>query len=41
MQTRFDGRIRATVETHLNYASSLLSRAKGVYLLNADAGNPD
>ncbi len=41
MQTLSDGRIRVAVETHLNYESSLLPRAKGVYLLNVDAGNPD
>ena len=41
MQTRSDGRIRVAVETHLNYESSLLPRAKGVYLLNVDAGHPD
>ena len=41
MQTLSDGRIRVAVETHLNYESSLLPRAKGVYLLNVDAGNRD
>ena len=38
-QTLADGRVRVAVETHLNYESSLLPRAKGVYLLNVDAGN--
>ena len=35
-QTLADGRVRVAVETHLNYESSLLPRAKGVYLLTVD-----
>ena len=38
-QSLADGRVRVAVETHLNYENSLLPRAKGVYLLNVDAGN--
>ena len=38
VQTLADGRVRVAVETHLNYESSLLPRAKGVYLLDVDTG---
>ena len=31
------GRFRVAVETHLNYESSLLPRAKGVYIVPVDA----
>ena len=38
VQTLADGQVRVAVETHLNYESSLLPRAKGVYLLDVDTG---
>ena len=40
MQTLSQGGVRVAVETHLNYESSLLPRAKGVYLLNVNTRNP-
>ncbi len=33
-----DHRFRVAVETHFNYESSLLPRAKGVYIIQVDAG---
>ena len=36
-----DHRFRVAVETHFNYESSLLPRAKGVYIIPVDAGAED
>ena len=36
LQRLGDGRFRVAVETHLNYESSLLPRAKGVYIVPVD-----
>ncbi len=36
LQTRSDHQVRVAVETHFNYESSLLPRAKGVYILSID-----
>ena len=37
LQRQDGGRFRVAVETHLNYESSLLPRAKGVYIVAVDA----
>ena len=36
-----DHKFRVAVETHFNYESSLLPRAKGVYIIPVDAGVED
>jgi hypothetical protein len=39
LQTRPDHQVRVAVETHFNYESSLLPRAKGVYILSIDTAD--
>ena len=41
LQRLGDGRFRVAVETHYNYESSLLPRAKGVYIVPVDLGGID